>query len=134
MVVMKTGSGRVDVPPTCADADLEATMVDPVSDLVERKETFDGQAPNTVRQAICAFANDLPDRRRPGVLFIGVDDDGTPTGLQINDALLLELAHCKTDGNILPLPTMTVIGPACLVQTQPPSMNHDAARSARESV
>ena len=75
---------------------------------MERKETFDGQAPNAVRQAICAFANDLPGRRRSGVIFIGVDDDGRPTGLEINDALLLKLAHCKTDGNILPLPTMTV--------------------------
>ena len=30
------------------------------------------------------------------------------TGLEINDALLLKLAHCKSDGNILPLPIMTV--------------------------
>ena len=48
------------------------------------------------------------DRRRPGVVFVGVRDDGTPTGLEINDALLLKLAHCKTDGNILPPPSMTV--------------------------
>ena len=83
-------------------------MADLESDLVERKESFDGDAPRKVRQAICAFANDLPDRRRPGVVFIGARDDGEPSGLEINDALLLTLAHCKTDGNILPLPTMTV--------------------------
>ena len=92
----------------CSDAELQAMMTDVESDLVERKETFDGDAPRTVREAICAFANDLPDRRRPGVVFVGVRDDGTPTGLEINDALLLELAHCKTDGNILPPPLMTV--------------------------
>ena len=90
------------------DAELEAMMTTPESDLVERKETFDGQAPTTVRQAICAFANDLPGHRQPGVVFIGVDDSGNPTGLEINDALLQKLAHCKTDGNILPLPAMTV--------------------------
>ena len=91
-----------------SDAELAALMADAESDLVERKETFAGEAPNAVRQAICAFANDLPNHRRPGVIFIGVRDDGAPTGLEINDALLLALAHCKTDGNVLPLPTMTV--------------------------
>ena len=91
-----------------SDAELAALMADAESDLVERKETFGGAAPNAVRQAICAYANDLPNHGRPGVIFIGVRDDGTPTGLEVNDALLLKLAHCKTDGNILPLPTMTV--------------------------
>ena len=64
-------------------------------DIVERKETFDGDAPTTVRQAICAFANDLPNHRRAGVIFIGATDDGAPTGIEVNDALLLRLAHCK---------------------------------------
>ena len=91
-----------------ADAELAAMLADAEPDLVERKETFDGDAPNAVRQAICAFANDLPNHRRAGVIFIGASDDGKPTGLEVNDALLLRLAHCKTDGNILPLPTMTV--------------------------
>ena len=91
-----------------SDKELAALMVGGESDLVERKAAFDGDAPNAVRQAICAFANDLPGHRRPGVIFVGVSDDGTPTGLEIHDALLLNLAHCKTDGNILPPPTMTV--------------------------
>ena len=91
-----------------SNAELASMLVDVESDLVERKETFDGEAPNSVRQAICAFANDLPNHRRAGVIFVGARDDGTPAGLEINDALLLKLAHCKTDGNILPLPTMTV--------------------------
>ena len=90
------------------DAELAALLTDVESDLVERKETFAGGAPKTVREAICAFANDLPGHRRPGVVFIGARDDGTSSGLEINDALLLQLAHCKTDGNILPPPTMTV--------------------------
>ena len=87
---------------------LAAMMTDVESDLVERKEALDGDAPNTVRQAICAFANDLPNHRRAGVIFVGVRDDGSPSGLEINDALLLRLAHCRSDGNILPLPAMTV--------------------------
>ena len=99
--------GSVATPPY-SSTELAAMLVDVESDLVERKETFDGDAPNSVRQAICAFANDLPNHRRAGVIFVGARDDGAPVGLEVNDALLLKLAHCKTDGNILPLPTMTV--------------------------
>ena len=54
------------------DAELAAKLADLESDLVERKETFGGDAPNTVRQAICAFANDLADHRQPGVVFVAV--------------------------------------------------------------
>ena len=91
-----------------SDDQLAAMMTDVESDLVERKQSLDGDTPNAVREAICAFANDLPNHGRPGVIFIGVRDDGTPAGIEVNDALLLRLAHCKSDGNILPLPTMTV--------------------------
>jgi ATP-dependent DNA helicase RecG len=37
------------------------------SDLAERKESFAGDAPKKVRQAVCAFANDLPDLRSSGL-------------------------------------------------------------------
>ena len=83
-------------------------MVDVESDLVERTESFGGDAPTAVRQAICAFANDLPGHNRPGVIFVGVRDDGSHAELEINDALLHRLAQCRSDGNILPPPSMTV--------------------------
>ena len=35
-------------------------MMDVESDLVERKESLRGDAPNGNRQAVCALANDLP--------------------------------------------------------------------------
>ena len=57
---------------------------------------------------MCAFANDLPDHRRPGVVLVGADDAGNLTGLEITDQLLLQLADIKTDGNIVPPPTLTV--------------------------
>ena len=41
-------------------------------------------------------------------MIVGADDDGTPTGLAITDQLLLQLAAIKTDGNIVPPPTLTV--------------------------
>ncbi|MBN2490018.1 MAG: putative DNA binding domain-containing protein [Planctomycetes bacterium] len=91
-----------------SDAELEAMMVDLESDLVERKKSLKGDAPTKIREAVCAFANDLPDHRRPGVVFVGVRDDGSPSGLAITDELLRTLADVKTDGNIVPPPTVTV--------------------------
>ena len=109
---MPTNHSAEASPPAASEpyttAELAALLADAESDLVERKETFDGDAANTVRQAICAFANDLPNHRRAGVIFVGARDDGIPTGIEVHDALLLRLAHCRTDGNILPLPTMAV--------------------------
>ena len=75
---------------------------------VEFKETLGGSATRTIREAICAFANDLPDDGRPGVIFVGVRDDGIATGLPITDEMLIQLADMKTDGNIVPPPSITV--------------------------
>jgi ATP-dependent DNA helicase RecG len=90
------------------DSELERLLQDIESDLVERKETWSGDAPEKGRQAVCAFANDLPDHRISGVLFVGAKDDGTPSGLEVTDRLLQTLSDIKTDGNILPPPTILV--------------------------
>jgi len=91
-----------------SDQDLEAMLSDIESDLAERKESFRGDVPAKAREAVCAFANDLPGRRQPGVLFIGARDDGTPSDLVVTDELLRQLAEIKADGNIVPPPTLTV--------------------------
>jgi len=90
------------------DAELEELLGDLESDRVERKESLGGDAPTKVREAICAFANDLPNHRCPGVVFVGAHDDGTPAGLSITDVLLRQLADMKSDGNIVPPLTMAV--------------------------
>jgi ATP-dependent DNA helicase RecG len=76
------------------------------SDLMERKESLSGDVPRRAREAICAFANDLPNHRKAGVLIIGAKDDGTPSGLEITDKILLTLSDMNTD--IVPFPAMTV--------------------------
>lgn len=91
-----------------SDQELETLLNDTESDRVERKESLKGDVPKKARQAICAFANDLPNHNLPGVLFIGASDDGMPSGLAVDDRLLLSLADMKTDGNILPMPVLTV--------------------------
>ena len=59
-------------------------------------------------EAICAFANDMPNSKKKGYLLIGVNDDGSRCGLKATDELLLKLSAIRTDGNILPLPVMSV--------------------------
>ena len=78
------------------------------SDQVEFKESLSGGAPNAIREAICAFSNDLPNHRQPGVVFIGARDDGSASGLDITDNLLRQLADMKTDGNTVPPPSIIV--------------------------
>jgi ATP-dependent DNA helicase RecG len=90
------------------DNELEALLNDLESDRAERKEAWAGDAPEKGPQAICAFANDLPNHQKPGVLFVGVDDNGAPKNIAVTDQLLLTLADLKSNGNILPPPTMTV--------------------------
>ncbi len=81
-------------------------MTDLESDRAERKEgTSDG---DKIRQAICAFANDIAGHRQPGVFFAGVNDAGVPTGIQVTDALLLYLGGIRSEGRILPIPSISV--------------------------
>ena len=78
------------------------------ADRVEFKESLAGDAATRIREAICAFANDLPGREKPGLVFVGVKDDGTIGTLAVTDRLLQQLADMKTDGNIVPPPSLTV--------------------------
>lgn len=77
------------------------------SDRVERKRDYKSSA-DKVKQAICAFANDLPDRRVTGVIFIGQTDNGECAGIDIDDDLLTELGGIRSSGQILPFPIMAV--------------------------
>ena len=85
---------------------LLALLVDHESDAVE----FTTFTKNTDKfcEAICAFANDFPNRRQPGYLLVGVNDDGTVSGLVVTDQLLRRLADLRSNVNLEPLPAMTV--------------------------
>ncbi len=78
------------------------------SDAVEFKASLSGSAPERIREAICAFANDLRDRGEAGLVIVGVEDDTTIGTTPITDELLRRLADMKTDGNIVPPPSLTV--------------------------
>jgi ATP-dependent DNA helicase RecG len=89
-----------------SDDELEVMLSDLESDCVERKESFSGDVPRRAREAVCAFANDLPNHNKAGVLFIGAKDNGTPSGIQVTDRLLLTISDIRTD--VFPFPAMTV--------------------------
>lgn len=87
------------------DHELELLLENLESDRVERKASFADK--DKISEAICAFANDLPDHQQPGVLFIGVNDGGGCSQLLIDDKLLLALSELRSS-NILPFPVMSV--------------------------
>lgn len=89
-----------------SDQELAILLTDIESDRVERKESISD--PARIRQAICAFANDMPGHKMAGVIFIGAKDDGSCGHLDVTDKLLLTLSDMRSDGNILPLPFLAV--------------------------
>ena len=93
---------------TLGNEDLIRLLNEGESDRVECKESLSGNAATKIREAICAFANDLPGYGKPGVVFVGVRNDRTVAGVTVTDELLRQLADMKTDGNIVPPPSMTV--------------------------
>jgi ATP-dependent DNA helicase RecG len=91
-----------------SDDQLETLLIHGEEEYTERKSVFNKAEGAKIRQAICAFANDLPGRRKPGVVFVGVADDGSCASLPITDELLKTLAHIRDDGLITPFPQMEV--------------------------
>ena len=49
-------------------SELESLLIDLESDRSERKPSIANT--DKIRQAICDFANDIADHRRPGVIFV----------------------------------------------------------------
>ncbi len=88
------------------EAELHALLTDLKSDRIER--TTSTSNTDKFSQAVCAFANDFPAHRQPGYLLVGVKDDGHPSGLKVTDDLLQTLGALRSDGNIQPMPALTV--------------------------
>jgi ATP-dependent DNA helicase RecG len=102
---------------------LRTMLANLESDCVERTTSVANG--DKFGQAICAFANDLADRRRPGYLIVGAKDSGELAGLVVSDQLLQNLAAIRSDGNVLPQPMLQVYkftlpeGELAVVEVQP---------------
>lgn len=80
-------------------------MSDMESDRIERTRST---ADDKLGQAICAFSNDFPNNKKPGYLLLGVNDDGTLSGKRWTDDDLQKIGGMKTNGKILPQPSIVV--------------------------
>lgn len=88
------------------EQELYALIADHEADRVEF--TVSTGDTDKFAEAVCAFANDLPNHRKPGHLLIGIRDRGQFGGIQVTDELLRNLAALRDSGNIQPLPAITV--------------------------
>lgn len=108
------------------ESELLALMADLESFRVER--TISTTDTDKFREAICSFANDMPNSGQTGYLLIGVDDKtGRPSGLTVTDNLLQQLVSYGSDGAILPPPALVAYkhalssgaGEIAVVEVQP---------------
>lgn len=88
--------------------ELECSIRRKESSRVEFKEALAGNAPVRIREAICAFANDLPGSGQLGIIVVGLRDDGTPSGIDVTGEILRSLTDMRHDGNIVPPPSLLV--------------------------
>jgi len=87
------------------EPELLALMSELESFRVER--TISTTDTDKFREAICSFANDMPNSGQTGYLLIGVDDKtGKAKGINVSDQLLQQLVSYRSDGTILPPPAL----------------------------
>lgn len=71
---------------------------DEIQELLHSTETYRVERTTSTgdmdkfQEAICAFANDLPNSKKKGYLIIGANDDGSLSGLNVTDDLLKMIA------------------------------------------
>jgi ATP-dependent DNA helicase RecG len=105
------------------DAEIEVLFHQTESDLVERKRSVNLK--KEILEAVCAFANDLPNHGKPGFIFVGVEDDGRCANLTINESTIRDVANWRNEGKVQPIPTMIVAAheidrcPLIVIQVMP---------------
>lgn len=58
--------------------------------------------------AVCALSNDFPNHKHEGYILLGVNDDGKVAGMTWTDKELQIIGGVKTNGNVLPQPSLVV--------------------------
>ena len=78
---------------------------DEVQELLHSTETYRVERTTSTgdmdkfQEAICAFANDLPNSRKNGYLILGAYDNGELSGLKVTDDLLKKIAAIHSNGS-----------------------------------
>ncbi len=76
--------------------------------LVEFKQTISSSTLESARKTVCAFSNDISATGQTGHLLFGVSDDGQVLGVQHGDREQQLLAQIRSDGSIVPTPSLTI--------------------------
>lgn len=77
------------------------------SDLIERTTSI---REDKLGPAICAYSNDYPHHKKSGYILLGVKDDGNIAGMTWSDEQLQTIGSVKSNGKILPQPSIIVSG------------------------
>jgi len=67
--------------------------------------TKDGK--EKICRTICAFANDLSGKEEFGLIALGLNDDGSPSELTVDDDLELKITDIRGEGKIIPFPSFS---------------------------
>jgi ATP-dependent DNA helicase RecG len=87
------------------EEEVKTLMADLESDRIERTISF---REDKLGPAVCALSNDFPNHRKSGYILLGVNDDGTVNGITITDDDLQKIGNVKSNGNVLPQPSLVV--------------------------
>lgn len=88
-----------------SDSQLIALIGEDESHWIERKESFADK--DKICKTVCAFANDLANSNKHGIIWIGIRDDGFISGVEVNDDLLQKIDQIRAEGKIQPLPSLS---------------------------
>ncbi|MCM1067268.1 MAG: putative DNA binding domain-containing protein [Muribaculaceae bacterium] len=103
--------------------EIQSLLSDIENERVERTLSTDNT--KKMSEAICAFANDIRNTKKPGYFIIGADDDGKLDGQTFTDEQLRSYAGLRNAGTILPPPAMMVYketfpdGEVAVIEVQP---------------
>lgn len=84
---------------------VRALIADMESDLIERTISI---KENKLGPAVCALSNDFPNHKQAGYILLGVHDNGKLAGMTWTDDTLQAIGNVKSNGNVLPQPSMVV--------------------------
>jgi len=84
---------------------VEELLADMESDRIERTISI---REDKLGPAICAYSNDFPNHKQSGYIILGVNDAGSLAGMTWTDEHLQTIGSIKSNGKILPRPSMTV--------------------------
>lgn len=84
---------------------VKELLADMESDRIERTTSV---KEDKLGPAVCALANDFSNHKQPGYILLGVKDNGSVAGMTWPDEELQKIGNVKTNGNVLPQPSLVV--------------------------